>query len=148
MFNDTVTIFNRQSSRSGSIWYPTVLHNVNLNIDKSAIIAKYGANSNDAAILNVHFQKDGPDIYVDGKIWKPPVEWTNSIDKASVVTFASGQQFDFFWFGEWPDTNPVDDSDCGDNFYQYMKDNYDFVFAITAVGGPYTVIPHFEIMGR
>jgi hypothetical protein len=29
-----------------------------------------------------------------------------------------------------------------------MNKNYDFVFAISSVGGPYSVIPHFEILGK
>ena len=30
-----------------------------------------------------------------------------------------------------------------------LKDKeYDYVFAVSSVGGPYSVIPHFEIMGR
>lgn len=33
-------------------------------------------------------------------------------------------------------------------FYDFMNKNHDFVFLITNVGGPYTLIPHFEIGGK
>lgn len=150
MYNDTVTLFCRDYDRSGSTWYPFVLHSVHLNMDKSAIIAKYGANSEDAAMLNIHYRKDVTDIYVGDKIWKPPIEWNKlpDEDKQNTITFTSGQHYDFIWFGEWKDANPAHDTDYSGNFYQYMRDNYDYVFAITSVGGPYSVIPHFEIMGR
>ena len=29
-----------------------------------------------------------------------------------------------------------------------MNENEDNVFKITSVGGPYTLIPHFEILGK
>lgn len=53
MYKDTVTVFNRQRGRDGDVWYPTVLHGVNLNIDKGAILKQYGPESQDNAILNV-----------------------------------------------------------------------------------------------
>ena len=33
-------------------------------------------------------------------------------------------------------------------FYNYINNQFDFVFKISSVGGPYTVIPHFEILGE
>ena len=48
-------------------------------------------------------------------------------------------------------TDPVKDSDYSDRvnggFYDYINKRYDYVFLITNVGGPYTLIPHFEIGG-
>lgn len=49
--------------------------------------------------------------------------------------------------GEW-DGGTVNDEDYRDGFYHYMNAAKDFVFKITSVGGPYTVIPHFEILGK
>ena len=64
------------------------------------------------------------------------------------VTFASGTAFDFFWIGEWEGGSVIYDDNYGDmSFYDYMLQNYDFVFAITSVGY-YSIIPHFEIAGR
>ena len=152
MYNDTVTIFNRYESRLGDMWYPTVLHNVHLNMDKAAIIAKYGAESQDNASMNVRYSvKDGVKT-VGGKVWLPPKEWdtqTNDV-LSDTLTFASGSSFDFFWVGEWVGDSPISDRDytADAGFYGYMNRTYDYVFAITSVGGPYSVIPHFEIMGR
>jgi hypothetical protein len=78
-----------------------------------------------------------------------PKEWkkqTNDVLSES-LTFADGQDFDFFYVGEWKDTKPITDEAYGvDGFYNYMNRLYDYVFAITAVGS-YSVIPHLEIMG-
>lgn len=77
--------------------------------------------------------------------WIPPKEWANQVNDLldDTITFASG---DFFWDGEWAQ-GPVNDEDYRDGFYTYMNSQYDFVYRITSVGGPYTVIPHFEILG-
>jgi hypothetical protein len=67
---------------------------------------------------------------------------------ATSLTFSDGQEFDFFIAGEWGDGSPISDDAYGiDGFYNYMNRTFDNVFAITSVGGPYTVIPHFEITG-
>lgn len=152
LYEHTVTLFNRYKSKvTGDMWYPTVLRNVHINVDKSAIIAKYGAESQDNAVLNVHYQTVEGVKTISGKPWKPPKEWaaqTNDLLPGS-LTFADGNDFDFFWWGEWPDEKPISDDAYGiDGFYDYMNRRNDYVFAITSVGGPYTVLPTFVIMGK
>lgn len=148
MFADTVTVFNRYESRLGDMWYPTVIKGVNLLIDKAAIIAKYGAESKDNAILNIHYQTVDGKIMIDGKPYLPPKEWDRQTnDKLSeTITFESGKDFDFFMLGEYPTTEPIADDDYIDGFYNFVNDEYDYVFAITSVA-KYTAIPHFEVMG-
>ena len=58
MYQDTVTLFNRKRSRLGDMWYPTVLHNVNVNTDKAVMVSTYGEQSQNSAILNVKFDID------------------------------------------------------------------------------------------
>ena len=148
MFADTVTVFNRYVSRLGDMWYPTVIHNANLLIDKAAIIAKYGAESNDNAILNIHYDLVDGQIMVNGKPYLPPKEWSHQTnDKLpESITFTSGKDFDFFMLGEYESTEPIADDNYVDGFYNYINDEYDYVFAVTSVA-KYTAIPHFEIMG-
>lgn len=55
MYNDTITLFNRYESKLGDTWYPSILHNTNLNMDKASIVAKYGSDSQDNAVLNVQY---------------------------------------------------------------------------------------------
>lgn len=155
MYSDTITLFNRYESRAGDTWYATVLHNVHLNIDKAAILAKYGAESSDAAMLNVKYDLVNGKIMIQGKTWLPPKEWDKQLndDYSHTITFTDGSMFDFFMVGEWadmPDDGVImdEDYDASGGFYNYMNDKYDYVFAISKVGGPYTVIPHFEITGR
>ena len=148
MYCGTITLFNHYKSRLGDMWYPTVIHGVNIQIDKAAIIAKYGSESKDNAILNIHYNTVSGQTTIDGKPYFPPKEWERQTnDKLSeTITFTSGVDFDFFMLGEYPTTNPIADDDYTDGFYNYVNDEYDFVFAITSVA-QYSAIPHFEIMG-
>lgn len=150
MYDKTVTLFNRKSDRSGSTWYPTVLQNVDLNLDKASILAKYGAKSQDSASLHVRCKNVDGNKMVGEKLWMSPKEWKNQTDDTlrNTLTFAGGNDFDFFWVGEWEETEPVNDADYADGFYNYMNGKYDFVFAVSSVGGPYSLIPHFEITGK
>lgn len=150
MYQDTVTLFNRKEGRAGDTWYPTVLRGVQLNMDKAAIVAKYGQEANDAAILNVQYTEDGGKKIVAGKPWLPPKQWDCQLSAESAITFAEGGRFDFFWLGEWADEEPIQDTDyqADGDFYTYMNRTHDYVFAISSVGGPYSLIPHFEIMGK
>lgn len=149
MYNDAITLFNRYSNREGDTWYPTVISGINLNIDRAAIIAKYGAQSADSAVLNVRYSfKDKNKIIAD-KLWLAPKEWEEqpNDELENSLTFKGGVAFDFFYVGEWQDTAPISDSDYNEGFYTYMNTRYDNVFAVTSVG-MYTVIPHFEILGK
>ena len=152
MYKDTITLFNRKEGDEGGTWFPSVLRNVNLNTDRASIVAKYGAESSDSAALHIRYYKVDGKIMVGNKRWEPPKEWDKLLDKTGAITFTPGDRFDFFMLGDWGSEEPVHDSDytgtAHSGFYAYMNKNYDFVFAVSSVGGPYSVIPHFEIMGK
>ena len=150
MYSKVVTIFNKYTDQTGEIyWYPHVLSGVDLIIDKAANVAKTGLDSADTANLHVRYSiRDGKKMIGDLP-WLPPREWerqTND-DLPKSITFDSG---DFFMEGEYA-TDPVKNSDYSDRvnggFYDYMNKRNDYVFMVTNVGGPYTLIPHFEIGG-
>lgn len=146
MHKDTITLFNRKSGDRGhgNTWYPTVITGCNLNIDRAAILAKYGPESADNAALHIPYKRDAGAVLVAGKPWMPPKEWDGTEDS---ITFTSGNGFDFFWKGIW-EGGIVSDSEYGDEgFYNYMNRTRDYVFAITSAA-QYSVIPHFEIMGK
>lgn len=150
MYNKTVTVFNKYTDQTGNIyWYPHVLSGVDLIIDKAANVAKTGLDSADTANLHVKYRIQDNKKMIGDIPWLPPREWekqTND-DLPESITFDSG---DFFMEGEYA-TDPVKDSDYSDRinggFYDYMNKRYDYVFTVTNVGGPYTLIPHFEIGG-
>ena len=99
--------------------------------------------------MNIHYQTVDGQIMVDGKPYLPPKEWERQTnDKlANSITFASGTDFDFFMLGEYPEIKPIFDEEYRNGFFEEVKKEYDFVFAITSVG-MYSVIPHFEITGK
>lgn len=143
-------MFNKYTDQTGEIyWYPHVLSGVDLIIDKAANVAKTGLDSADTANLHVKYHIADNSKMIGELPWMPPREWekqTND-DLPKSITFDSG---DFFMEGEYM-TDSVKDSDYADRvnggFYDYMNKRNDYVFMITNVGGPYTLIPHFEIGG-
>lgn len=149
MYTDTVTIFNKHKTAQGITWYPTILHNVDLNTDKGANVAKTGLESADTAKLHVKYAVAGDAIEIAGKSYKRSKEWAKQASELlpSTLTFTGG--IDFFVRGEFPETAVNDaDADYKNGFYDYMNKSYDDVFLITTVGGPYKLIPHFEIGGK
>ncbi len=151
MYDKTVTVFNKYTDQNDNIyWYPHVLSGVDLIIDKAANVAKTGLDSADTANLHVKYHILHGEKMVGDKPYIPPKEWEKQLndDLSESITFASG---DFFMQGEYAET-PILDSDYSDRvnsgFYNYMNKRHDYVFLITTVGGPYTVIPHFEIGGK
>lgn len=150
MYNKTVTVFNKYEDQTGEIyWYPHVLPGVDLIVDKAANIAKTGLDSADTAKLHVKYHSGDNAVMVGNLPWLPPKEWEQqpNDELTESITFDSG---DFFMEGEYP-TDPIKDSDYTDRvnggFYDYINKRHDYVFLITNAGGPYTLIPHFEIGG-
>lgn len=149
MYNNTVTVFNRYKTADGDIWFPSVLRDVDLNADKAAIIAKYGAQSTDAATLHVKYDADGDSVYIGGKKYLTPKEW-NAQERealADCITFSTGNAFDFFIVGEWQEDETISDNDYLDGFYNFANSRYDYVYAFSSVA-MYSGIPHFEIMAK
>lgn len=148
MYQDTITLFNRKpGGNSGDVWYPTVIKGVNLNIDRAAILAKYGPEAQDNAVLHIRYQKKNGEITIAcdserEKQWMSPKAWDGTEDS---LTF--NPDGDFFILGEW-DGGIVSDADHGpDGFYSKMNREQDYVFTVSSVAR-YSVIPHFEIMGK
>lgn len=153
MYDKTVTVFNFYSSKTAglSYWYPHILSCVDLITDHGAMLKKYGPDSSDNAALHIAYTPDVDKVTVqrsDGAAvpWLPPKAWAAQVNDDLPGSITFGPE-DFFWQGEWTGGMVVDD-DYRDGFYQYMNSNRDNVYKITSVGGPYTVIPHFEILGK
>lgn len=153
MYDKTVTVFNYyESSTTGEVyWYPHVLPGVDLVTDHGAILKKYGPDSSDNAVLHISYTPDDGDVMVqqsggESIMWLSPKAWSKQVndDLPGSITFGPD---DFFWLGEWTG-GTVTDSNYRGGFYQYMNTQKDNVYKITSVGGPYTVIPHFEILGK
>ncbi len=146
MYQDTVTLFNRRREPDGDVWYPTVLRGVDLNVDHAALVAKYGSSCNDKAVLHIRYGwHDGR--VVGGKDYLTPMLWRRAEDPAGAITLQSGEDFDFFIEGAWPDETPVKDDDWPGGFYAHMVQTRDGVYAVSSAA-KYSVIPHIEVMGR
>lgn len=153
MYDKTVTIFNYYESvtTGNAYWYPHVLSGVDLITDKGAILKKYGPDATDNAQLHIRYTDLSDNITIidkNGKIlpYVPPKEWKRQINNALEDTITFSEE-SFFWQGEWT-AGMVDESNYRNGFYQHMNQSKDNVFKITSVGGPYTIIPHFEILGK
>ena len=75
-------------------------------------------------------------------------EWRRQVNDLldDTITFEASDDC-FFWEGVW-NSGQVNDEDYRGGFYAYMNNRYDFVYLVSSVGGPYSVIPHFEILGK
>ena len=146
MYTDTITLFNRKPGErgQGDTWYTTVIKGVNLNIDRAALLAKYGENSQDNAYLGIHYKKENGGVVVADKPWMSPSKWDKTEDS---ITFASGNDFDFFWAGEWAGGIVTDADYLDEGFYNFLNRTEDYVFAISKVA-IHTVIPLIEIWGK
>lgn len=151
MFDTTITLFNRYKSRkTGDKWFKTVINNVNVIIDKAAIVATQGANTSDSVKLLVNYDTDtAGNIIIGNKIYLAPKKWeevlTDDLDK--YVTFKSGSNFDFVLVGQLDEDISLNDEDYTEGLYNYLNKSYDNVFSISSVG-EYKLIPHFEIMAK
>lgn len=157
MYSDTVTIFNFYESNTAAIWYPHVLSGVHLETDRGQIMKLYGPDSTDNAQLHIPFvDKDRKRVVVDasGKElpWLPPKEWRKQVNDLLDDSITFNPTTDFFMAGAWDEEGPINDADYTDRryegFYAFMNTEKDFVYLISSVGGPYKVIPHFEILGK
>lgn len=153
MYDRTVTVFNFYESETtgNAYWYPHVLKNVDLNLDRGEIIKKYGPDSTDNAELHISYESDDEAICItDGQgkklSWMPPKAWKSQTNDKLEESITFGPN-DFFLWGEWTEGITEEDS-YNDGFYHYLNSKKDYVFKITTVNGPYVVIPHFEITGK
>lgn len=155
MYDRTLTIFNYYESPTtgDAYWYPHVLSNVDLNTDRGAIIKKYGPDTADNAQLHILYgtNQSGQKVIADKDSnaipWLPPKEWQKQTNDLLPETITFSPESDFFWEGEW-DKGVVNDDDYRVGFYQYMNQSRDNIFKITSVGGPYSLISHFEILAK
>lgn len=151
MYTDAVTFYNKYTDQNDQIyWYPHILEDVDLTVDKAANIAKTGLDNADTAKLHVKYSGNDDQIMVGGIQWLSPKIWTArpNDELGEYITFASG---DFFVEGKHDD-GVIKDSDYSTRIegglYDYMNRRYDNVFMVTQIGGPYDLIPHFEIGGK
>ena len=144
MRRKTITLFNRH----GDKWYPTVFENVYLNTDRAKVIAMYGENSSDRAVLHIWFRHSGSEAIASGKMYLFPIQYRETTEPENYFTFAAGEKFDFFMEGVWTGAGEINDSSYGINgFYDYMNRRSDVVYAITSATR-YDMLAHFEVTGK
>ena len=148
MYKDTVTIFNRYvDSMGNTMWFPHVLTDVNINIDKAVINSKYGEESKDNAVLNVKFTVKYNKNKVGNLVYLNPKEWERQVNDElpNFITFKGGNDFDFFVVGNYDSEEFIEDEKG--TFFREIQQEYDYVFAVTSVA-KYDLISHFEILGK
>lgn len=148
MYQDTITLFNRTENT----WKATVLPHVDLNADRAALIAKYGADSKDKASLHIRYvpTENGDSVDTDSGqpcTVKGPKEYAGADGTVAFRPASTGEVVDFFLEGEWDGEPVINDGDYDAGFFDYMSATRDGVYTITSVAR-YSVIPHFEILGR
>lgn len=139
MYKDTVTVYNRYNG----VWKGEVLRYVDLNADRAAIVAKYGADSKDRAKLHIRYTVNAS-VYICGdKTYVEPSAYTGV---SGTFTLASGNNATFFVEGD-TGLYSAADSAYVDGFYDYANRTWDKCYSVTSAAR-YSVIPHFEVMGQ
>ena len=144
MYRNVITLFNH----SGDTWYATEIPGVYLSLDKSEIQSRLGDQSSDNALLHIRYKRVNGVPTIAGKTFRFPKDWGLNDNKEKSITFQSGGEFDFFMVGKWTGNKIIKESEYDYGFYDFMNETYDNVYAITSVGGPYNLLPHFVISGR
>ena len=111
-------------------------------------MVKTGLDSADTAKLHIRYKLDNGKKMIGERKYLEPKEWNAAEDKTNMITFSDG---DIFMEGKFPEDVIPDDeytSRVYKGFYDYLNRTKDNVYLITSVGGPYTLIPHFEIGGK
>ncbi len=117
---------------------PTVLENVRLIISKGNNVITSGLDTADTARLHI-----SDSISISEKPYLDPVEWSKleAAEKQGYYTLES-QNHTFFVEGDT--SEEVTDKE---NFFEYMKENYNNCFKITSVDR-FEIIPHYECFGK
>lgn len=99
LYKQTVTLFNRKWVDGSLTWYPFVLRDVHLVIDKSIIISTYGEQCQDNARVHIQYSPRGGKAVVSGKTYLMPKEWERVGDPETNFTLGYGDEFDFIMEG-------------------------------------------------
>lgn len=146
LHQETITLFNHHPKTDK--WYSAVLTGVHLELSRGAapsVNAGIVKGDDILAILPVSTGKTITDP--DGETvmqYVRPKEYDALDNPAGRFTFHPER--DFFVVGNQA-TEPVDDDDYDDGFYNAMNDAQDGVYMITSAVF-YGLLPHFEIGGR
>ena len=132
-YNKTVTVYNRYEDEK-EMWYPTVLKDVRLLVNRGENVSKSGTDSADSAKLSIR-------IVGLEKPYKKPLEWQGLSKEEKAKSFTLTSKEDFFVEGD-TSAEEILESD----FFSYMKGKYDNCFKMTNVD-TYELIPHFEVGG-
>lgn len=151
MYSETITLFNKHSDKLGDMWYPHLLTGVDLIIDRSSVIAKYGAETASSAKLHIKYIETDNGILIDSIPYIGSREWHNltNEEKKDYITFnTDSANPDFFVIGDIGITEPVFDSvDAYNSLVERLNSQVNIYTLITA-SEPYKVIKHFEIMAK
>ena len=144
MYQSTVTIFNFHAA--SGLWYPSVIHDVDLIASKSSAATAEGRNNADAVEVIVHCSADRSITTTEGpKSYTGPKEYAKCSNPTERITFTP--EHDFIYDGEWPELVPISDDQYDSGLYHAMNDEYDGIYMINSAVF-YGLIPHFEIGGR
>ena len=135
IYQHTVTLFCQHNGT----WTGHVLTGVDLITDRAAIIARYGADCQDQAKLHIKYAQGDK---INGLTYVRPEDYTGA---EQTLTFATGNEFSFFYDGE-ADILSADEADYLDGFFDYMN-RRGSTYIVTSAA-QYYVIPHWEIAGR
>lgn len=153
MFDKTITIFCHNHSDLGDTWFPYVIRGVYTSKNRGYALKTYGADYSDSIAVHIPYKQESDGIVIDGNKFLNPKEWdaVPLSEKDGKITLKGGQNFDFVYLGDYSAIGAmtmIHDNDYRYGFYDYFKKQFDDVYAVAMVSGPFTVIKHFELICR
>lgn len=144
MYHNTITLFNYHKATGK--WYPSVISDVDLIVNKASKVAIDGVNNSDTVDIIIHCTKDRVITTSEGaKSYTGVKDYAKSNSPNTHITFAPEQ--DFIYEGEWPDLSAITDDEYESGLYHAMNDTYDGVYLVSSAAY-FDLLPHFEIGGR
>ena len=146
MYRDTVTLFCRykDGQTGATMWHSVILPGVDLNEDRASIVAAYGEQAQDRAILHIKTLPPGCETRVGELVYKWPKEYTG---EPGTFSLKSGNDFDFFIAGCHGTCEDTAENDYLDGFFDHMNATHDRVYKVSNAA-VFSVIPHIEVTGR
>lgn len=133
MFDREITLFNLH----GKKWYTTLFTGVQMNAVSAKTATTHGLNNGDTVEIIINLPCEGE--YVE------PKAYAALSDPAGYFTFAPGSSF--IVAGNHMEDEQLEQDDYEQELYHELNTALDGVYMVTSAVY-YSLIPHFEIVGR
>ena len=150
MYNKTITVF----VHNGDYWLPRIIKGTEIVTSRGYLGRSYGYDLNASAEIHINYNFVDGKRMISGKELVEPIafESASTAEKASLLTLRGGKDFDFVWYGDYLQIDStlasISDLTFPEGFFEHWRNTHDNTWTIVNVSGPYTLLPHVELVCR